>query len=67
MPPAWMTLETLSFGNLSKLFANLNGKSIATKNILHYFGLPKLIFLVNWMHTISALTHIAAHQVGKWL
>jgi abortive infection bacteriophage resistance protein len=66
LPPAWMTLETLSFGNLSKLFKNLERKYPVTKNILHFYGLPNLTFLMNWMHTISALRNYCAHHSRIW-
>jgi abortive infection bacteriophage resistance protein len=66
LPPAWMTLETLSFGNLSKLLSNLDGKLTATKNIVQYFGLPKFVFFINWMHTLSALRNYCAHHSRIW-
>jgi len=66
LPPAWMTLETLSFGNLSKLIANLDCKSIAYKKISNAFGLPNLFILENWIYAFSVIRNYCAHHSRIW-
>ena len=66
LPPAWMTLETLSFGNLSKLIANLDCKSDAYKNISTVFGLPNSFILENWIYAFSVIRNYCAHHSRIW-
>jgi abortive infection bacteriophage resistance protein len=66
LPPAWMTLEVLSFGTLSKLFAYLVHKSHPKKEITKDFGLPESFFLENWMHAMSILRNCCAHHSRVW-
>jgi len=65
-PPSWMTLEVLSFGTLSQLFARLDSKSEPSKNIAKAFGLPNSEILENWMHSISILRNSCAHHSRIW-
>jgi abortive infection bacteriophage resistance protein len=66
LPPAWMTLETLSFGNISKLIANLDCKSTAYKRIAMAFGLPNPFILENWIYSFSVLRNYCAHHSRIW-
>jgi abortive infection bacteriophage resistance protein len=65
-PPAWMTLETLSFGNLSKLIANLDCKSATYKRISKALGLPNPFILENWIYSFSVLRNNCAHHSRIW-
>ena len=66
LPPAWMTLETLSFGNLSKLIANLDCKSTTYKKISNSFGLPNAFILENWIYAFSVIRNYCAHHSRIW-
>ena len=64
-PPAWMSLEVVSMGLLSKMFENL--KLGAEKQaILWHFGLKKIDILENWMLCFTALRNICAHHSRVW-
>lgn len=65
-PPAWMTLEVLSFGTLSRMFSCLDGKSESSKRIAKSFGLPNSLILGNWMHSIAVLRNCCAHHCRIW-
>jgi abortive infection bacteriophage resistance protein len=65
-PPAWMTLEVLSFGTLSKLFSYLDGKADPSKRIAKAFGLPNPYILENWLHSLSVLRNCCAHHSRIW-
>ena len=66
LPPAWMTLETLSFGNISKLIANLDSKSTPYKRISMAFGLYNPFILENWIYSFSVLRNYCAHHSRIW-
>jgi abortive infection bacteriophage resistance protein len=61
-----MTLETLSFGNLSKLIANLDCKSKSYKNISNALGLPNSFILENWIYAFSVIRNYCAHYSRIW-
>jgi abortive infection bacteriophage resistance protein len=63
-PPAWMTMEVLSFGTLSKIFENLQ-RSPEKKKIATHFGLDILVF-ESWLHHISVVRNICAHHARLW-
>lgn len=64
-PPAWMSLEVVSMGLLSKMFKNLIfGEE--KKAILSHFGLKKIDILENWMLCFSTLRNICAHHSRVW-
>ena len=65
LPPAWMTLEVLSLGTLSRFYSSLK-KSETKTSIAKSFGLPNPDFLVNWMHAISVLRNHCAHHSRIW-
>ncbi|MDR3095176.1 MAG: Abi family protein [Bacteroidales bacterium] len=66
IPPVWMTLETLSFGNLSKLIANLDCKSEPYKKIALSLGLSNPLILKNWIYSFSVLRNYCAHHSRIW-
>lgn len=64
-PPAWMSLEIVSLGLLSKLFSNLKNGPIK-KKVAFEFGLPNPIILESWMHSFASLRNICAHHSRLW-
>lgn len=65
MPPAWMTLEVISFGTLSRLYELLI-KDANKKTVAKLFGLNKIDILENWMHALSNLRNCCAHHSRVW-
>ena len=65
MPPAWMTLEVLSLGTLSRLYRLLL-KSQEKKAIAKSFGLNDDRILANWLHAISVWRNCCAHHSRVW-
>ncbi len=64
-PPCWKTLEVMSLGNLSMLYASL--KSPAEKNIVaHNLALPNYVYLESWMQSLSTLRNCCAHHCRIW-
>jgi len=66
LPPAWMTLETLSFGNISKMIANLDCKSKPLRRISTSLGLSNPFILENWIYSFSVLRNFCAHHSRLW-
>lgn len=64
-PPAWMTLEVISFGTLSRLYELLK-KDDNKKDIAKQLGLNKIDILENWMHALSNLRNCYAHHSRVW-
>jgi abortive infection bacteriophage resistance protein len=64
-PPAWMTLEVVSIGLLSKLYGNLY-KGAEKIKVAKEFGLPNPEFLESWMHAFAGLRNICAHHSRLW-
>ncbi len=65
-PPAYKTLEVLSFGSLSKLYNNLNNGIQAKKRIAKEFDLPNYNFLKSWLQSFNTLRNIIAHHSRLW-
>lgn len=65
LPPAWMTLEVLSLGTLSRLY-NLLAKSTQKKQISEDFGIPDDRIFSNWLHAISVWRNCCAHHSRVW-
>lgn len=63
-PPAWMTLELASFGQLSILFKNLRNCE-ARKAVATHFGLHPNV-LVSWLETLSYVRNSCAHHSRLW-
>lgn len=64
-PPAWMSLEVVSMGLLSKLYLNLK-KSKAKINVAKAFGLPNLEIMESWIHAFATVRNICAHHGRLW-
>lgn len=61
-PPAWKTLQVLSFGTLSRIYGNIR-KDIREKQIMaKVYGLPREEWLHSWMHALSVLRNYCAHH-----
>lgn len=64
-PPAWKTLEVVSFGTLSKLLENFSDKHVK-KAIARVFNLPQHIYLESWIKCIAVLRNCIAHHSRIW-
>lgn len=64
-PPAWKTLEVLSFGTVSKLYSNLNDNKLK-KQIARSFLLPQHLYLESWIKTLAILRNYCAHHARLW-
>ncbi len=64
-PPAWMTLEVVSMGTLSRLYELLK-KDENKKAVAKQLGLNKIDILENWMHALSNLRNCCAHHSRIW-
>lgn len=64
-PPAWMTLEVISFGTLSRLY-ELLVKDDNKKEVAKQFGLQKIDIMENWLHALSILRNCCAHHSRLW-
>lgn len=64
-PSAWMSLEVITMGLLSKLYGNLK-KGTEKKKIAKEFGLPNPLILESWMHAFAGLRNICAHHSRLW-
>ena len=63
-PPSWMSMELLTMGQLSRLFAGL--KDNADKSgISTYFGLHHNV-MTSWLHTMTYVRNICAHHSRLW-
>ena len=65
MPPVWKTLEVVSFGNLSKLYANMKDTEVK-KQVARSFGLPQYLYLESWMRSLTVLRNCCAHHGRAW-
>ncbi|MFI3321581.1 MAG: Abi family protein [Rikenellaceae bacterium] len=65
LPPAWKSLEVLSLGQISKLYANFKDCA-EKKEIARYFNLPNQKVLISWLKTISVLRNHCAHHSRIW-
>lgn len=65
-PPAWKTLEQVSFGNLSKLYGNLK-HTIKSKDIIAKdFGAVNHTYLPSWLQSIAQIRNFCAHHSRLW-
>lgn len=65
-PPAYKTLEVLSFGCLSKLYSNLKNDITAKDRIANEFNLPNKDFLRSWLQSFNIVRNIIAHHSRLW-
>ena len=61
-PPAWKSLEVVSFGLLSKMYRNLDDGLPEKTAIAANLGLPTVPLLENWLHAIALLRNVCAHH-----
>lgn len=61
-PPAWKTLQILSFGTLSKIYGNINNNIPERRSIANIYGLPTEAWLHSWMQVVSVLRNYCAHH-----
>lgn len=65
MPPAWKTLEVISFGTLGKLYSNFSDNAIK-KVVARGFNVPQHIYLESWIASLAALRNCCAHHARVW-
>lgn len=65
-PPAYKTLEIISFGCLSKLYSNLKNEIIAKDRIAVEFDLPNANFLRSWLQSFNTVRNFIAHHSRLW-
>jgi abortive infection bacteriophage resistance protein len=65
-PPAYKTLEVISFGCLSKLYSNLKNEVTAKDRIAKELNLPNHNFLRSWLQTFNTIRNIIAHHSRIW-
>lgn len=65
-PPAYKTLEVLSFGCLSKLYSNLKNDIIAKDRIAKEFNLPNHSSMKSWLQSFNIIRNIIAHHGRLW-
>jgi len=64
IPPAFMVMEIISFGTLSRLYKNLRLPK-DKQEISQFFGLSGRIF-GSWLHSLSYVRNICAHHARLW-
>lgn len=64
LPPSWMILELMPFGNLSILYENLS-PVVQKREIAEYFGLDRKTF-TSWIHCFAYLRNVCAHHMRLW-
>ena len=64
-PPAWKTLEVLTLGTVSKLYANFSDHT-AQDRMAKDFGLPQHRILGSWLASITVLRNKCAHHARVW-
>jgi len=63
-PPSWMSLEILSFGQLSKMFKNLR-TSEQKKSVGIHFHIHHQV-LDSWMESLTYIRNLCAHHSRIW-
>lgn len=64
LPPSWSAFEIISFGSISRLFAEVrSGKS--KREMSDYFGLDDTT-LVSWLHGLVYVRNVCAHHSRLW-
>lgn len=62
-PPAWMIIETLSFGQVANIFNQLKLENQET--VADSYGINKK-FLSNWFFALSVIRNLCAHHSRLW-
>lgn len=63
LPPAWMVLEVVSFGTLSKLLSHL--RPAITNDVARFFGVGQPV-LVSWISALCNMRNRCAHHSRVW-
>jgi abortive infection bacteriophage resistance protein len=64
LPPAWTAFEIISFGSISRLFAQIKpGRS--KREVGEYFGLDHNT-LASWLHGLVYVRNVCAHHSRLW-
>lgn len=64
LPPAWTAFEIISFGSISRLYAQFKpGKS--KREVSEYFGLDDKT-LSSWLHGLVYVRNVCAHHSRLW-
>lgn len=64
IPPAFMVLEIMSFGALSRLYRNLKS-SKEKQEIANFFGLLDKAF-ESWLYSLVYIRNVCAHHARLW-
>ena len=64
LPPGWMMIEIISFGQLSWMYENLS-KAEDRKAIARFFNTPDIVF-ISWMKSLNYLRNLCAHHSRLW-
>ncbi|MDQ3140733.1 MAG: Abi family protein [Bacteroidota bacterium] len=65
-PPAWKTLEVVSFGTLSKLYTCLKSSIESKDKIAAELGVANHSYLPSWLQCIALIRNICAHHGRLW-
>lgn len=65
MPPAWKTLEIVSFGTLGKLYSNFKDNAVK-KVVARSYNVPQHEYLESWIASLAALRNCCAHHARVW-
>ncbi len=63
-PPAWMSIELLTIGELSHIYRGLKN-NVDKKEIANFFGLHHTVF-TSWLHSLTYVRNICAHHARLW-
>lgn len=58
--PAWKTIELMTFGNILKLYGNINSEIVKSEIAKHY-GIKSVNVFLNYMETIKVMRNTCAH------
>lgn len=64
-PPAWVTLQLLSFGGLINLFRNINLDE-SQAQIALFFGCESVSRFISWINTLVYIRNICGHHARLW-
>lgn len=63
-PPAWMVIELMSLGTVSKLFRNIKDRKVR-KMVAKRFEIPEKV-LGSWILSLTFLRNFCAHHARIW-
>lgn len=65
LPPAWKTLEVITFGSLSKMYENLKEK-VVKREIARELKVPTHLILENWIQCTAVMRNLCCHHNRIW-